>query len=461
MTCAGAGSDWPLSGRPSQGILIETQDGPHLFLANGSRFYGVSASFAEAFRALENHRDGDGIDALLAAYGLDAPDYVDNDSPAPFAHRAISLAVAQKCNLGCTYCYAQGGSFGGPPKSMSIEVAQQAVDNLLAGVTAGDRVNIAFLGGEPLVNRAVVEATTDYAARQAAQAGVSVGFSITTNGTLLRAPDAAFFEQHGFAVTISLDGIGAVHDAQRPYLGGRGSYQKILANVAPLLARQHKMQVSARVTVTPRNLDLVATLDHFIELGFHSVGFSPMLSAPSGQDEMDGAHLDEMLRQMIACGREFETAVNAGRRYPFMNMVNALKEIHKGTHRPYPCGAGGGYFGVSSDGGYFGCHRFVDETDGQFGSLEDGGPDEALRADWLQRRHVHFQSPCSGCWARYLCGGGCYHEVDRRGRPSCDYIRGWLTYALEAYVRLLRDAPEFFGGAQLDQAVSTAVAAAE
>ena len=36
--------------------------------------------------------------------------------------------------------------------------------------------------------------------------GVEVRFSITTNGTLVNAADVEFFERHGFAVTISLDG---------------------------------------------------------------------------------------------------------------------------------------------------------------------------------------------------------------------------------------------------------------
>jgi uncharacterized protein len=204
------------------------------------------------------------------------------------------------------------------------------------------------------------------------------------------------------------------------------------------------MQVSARVTVTPNNLRLPETLEHFIGLGFHSVGFSPMLNAPSGRGEMSAPELAEMLAQMIACGRAFEENVSAGRRYPFLNMVTALKELHKGTHRPYPCGAGAGYLAVSADGGLFACHRFVDDAAGAMGNLADG-PDAAVRADWLAKRHVHFQSPCSDCWARYLCGGGCHHEVIHRGRPACDYIRGWLEYCLGAYVRLLDSAPAFFG----------------
>ena len=178
------------------------------------------------------------------------------------------------------------------------------------------------------------------------------------------------------------------------------------------------------------------TLDAFIAAGFHSVGFSPMLSAPTGEGEMQAEDLethagrDDRLRPGVRAPRRA-----AGERYPFANMVNAMREIHRGTHRPYPCGAGAGYLGVSADGDLAACHRFVGDEDGAMGSLDDG-VDLARQADWLAERHVHRQEPCRSCWARYLCGGGCHHEVIRRGRPACDYIRGWLHYCLEAYLRL-------------------------
>ncbi len=59
-------------------------------------------------------------------------------------------------------------------------------------------------------------------------------------------------------MTVSLDGPREVHDALRPYKSGAGSYDAILRRVRPLLARQRRMQVSARVTVTPRNLQLAS-----------------------------------------------------------------------------------------------------------------------------------------------------------------------------------------------------------
>jgi uncharacterized protein len=294
-----------------------------------------------------------------------------------------------------------------------------------------------------LINRPLIHKATQRALEIARDRDARVTFSITTNGTLVAEGDADFFEAHGFAVTISLDGLRKTHDALRPYKGGAGTFDRIIANVRPLLTRQHRMQVSARVTVTPSNLELKETLDEFIALGFHSVGFSPLLNAMNGVNQMEREHLKIMLGQMVACGQEFERRLIAGERYPFSNMVNALREIHKGTHRPYPCGAGAGYFGVSADGDLAACHRFVGDAEGAMGNV-DRGVDREAQAHWLKARHVHRQEPCHSCWARYMCGGGCHHEVIQRGRPACDYIRGWLHYCFEAYSRLSVQVPGWF-----------------
>jgi uncharacterized protein len=425
--------------------LVETGEGSLLLVPDGSRVYDVDADTAAALDRARRGGDGEVAD-LLRKLGLRAPRYVDDAPPEEPPVRALSLAVAQKCNLGCSYCYAQQGSFGGPAKQMPDKTALAAVDLLFGDVTGGERVNLAFLGGEPLLNRPTIHAATERALRLAAERGVAVSFSITTNGTRLTSDDADFFEAHGFAVTVSLDGVGTANDALRPFRSGRGSFDTVLQRVSPLLERQRRMQVSARVTVTPHNLELRATLDEFVALGFHSVGFSPLLRSPAGRDEMGHPELEVMLDGMVDCGEEFERRLVAGERYPFANMVNALREIHRGTHRPYPCGAGAGYLGVSAEGELAACHRFVGDEEGAMGDLA-GGVDRARQARWLEDRHVHRQEPCRGCWARYMCGGGCHHEVISRGRPACDYIRGWLHYCLAAYGRLRSRRPDYFTGA--------------
>jgi uncharacterized protein len=424
--------------------LFAADGDPHLLLVDGDRIFRIDAEIFARLEAAQS--DPAAVSGLLAELGIDlgSEPFIDDRPVEDPPLLALSLAVAQKCNLGCTYCYAQQGEFGGAAKSMDEATALRAVDLLLRGAAPGERFNLAFLGGEPLANREVIRAATERAAALAAERGARVTFSITTNGTLLREEDADLFERHAFAVTISLDGPREVHDRLRPFKGGRGSYDATMERVAPLLAGQRRMQVSARVTVTPRNLALRETLDELVGLGFHSVGFSPMLSSPTGHDEMGHADLSVMLEQMMECGGELERRITAGERYPFANLVNALREIHKGTHRPYPCGAGAGYLGVSADGDLAACHRFVGDAQGAMGDL-DGGVDRGRQAAWLAGRHVHRQEPCRRCWARHLCGGGCHHEVIHRGRPACDYIRGWLHYCLEAYARLSTRRPDWFG----------------
>jgi len=414
--------------------LIRSADAHHLFVVDGSRLFDADEeTFAHLDRAIADER----VEELLDRAGLGRVPFIDGTALDNPPVHALSLAVAQACNLGCSYCYAQQGAFGGPPKNMSLETANRAVDLLIEGARPGTRANLAFLGGEPLVNRTVLQAATRRADTIARSHDVALTFSITTNATLLTAADAEFFEEFGFAVTISLDGPRDVHDRIRVFKNGAGSFDRIMANVAPLLMWQRRMQISARVTVASAGLNLPRVLDDFIAAGFHSVGFSPVLASPSGCGEIQADDFETLLDGMIACGREFERRLSAGERYPFANMVNAMREIARGSHRPYPCGAGAGYLGVSADGVISPCHRFVGDNDTVMGSLAEG-IDAGRRAEWLAARHVHRQEPCASCWARYLCGGGCHFEVLRRGRPSCDYIRGWLHYCLEAYLRLAR-----------------------
>lgn len=438
MPQAGAVSD-------SRFHVFGTGDDRGLLVVDGSRIHRVNRRVAELLTFARGAGRSELVDDIFAALGISSRAIVGDEPPPEIPVRAFSLAIAQKCNLGCTYCYAEGGDFGAKPKIMPDDVAAAAVQRLLNGAETGGNVRLAFLGGEPLTNRAGLRRATELAERMAATRNIRVDFSLTTNGTLLTEDDAEFLAAHAFSVTVSLDGVGDFHDRLRPFRNGRGSFDRIARRLNPLFERQDRINLSARVTVTPHNLSLVETLHGLAALGFSSVGFSPVLNSPTGRGEMSQDHLASMLGQMIACGREFEDHLVAGRLHPFANLATALRELHRGTHRPYPCGAGAGYLGVSADGELAACHRFVNEHEGAFGNVSDGMRQDRQTA-WLSERHVDRQEPCKSCWARYLCGGGCHHEVIHRGRPACDYIRGWLTYCLETYLRRERDCSWWFDG---------------
>ena len=150
-----------------------------------------------------------------------------------------------------------------PPQNMPLKTALDAVELLFREAGPGDKVSLSFLGGEPLLNRSVIRAATEHAAALAAVRKSALTLSITSNGTLIRPEDFEFFETHGFAVTISLDGVGDVHNRQRPFKNGRRSYEQVVERIRPALSQQRLMQVSARVTVTPENIDLVPDIGGF------------------------------------------------------------------------------------------------------------------------------------------------------------------------------------------------------
>lgn len=413
--------------------VFESELGHHLLVADGSRVYDIPKGLVADPEQLAN---------LVAELSAGGP-RIDGTPLAPPPLQTLSLNVAQACNMACTYCYASHGSFGAKPKLMQHQVARASVDRLIAESSDGADLVIGFMGGEPFLNRSLLHTIMPYAESAAAAAGRTVRFSLTTNATLLEPVDVALLARHRTQVTISIDGPEAINDAMRPLNGGGSSYHRLLRGIALFEEYGRPHHLSARITVTPRAKDLPGILDHVLSLGFDSAGFAPVLVSPDPSQAFTASDFQWMLEAMVSCGRMALRAILEGRRYPFSNFETALQEIERGSHRPYPCGAGAAYLSVSADGGLYACHRLVEEPKHRFGDVWSGS-DVAARGRHLAVRHVDRQEPCRSCWARYLCGGGCYHEVDRRGRPGCDYVRGWLEFCLASYALLKERAPTYF-----------------
>ena len=412
--------------------LIESALGRHLFVVDGSRLYDLP----------------DGLDLrdlapLIEQIVAGQPRRIDDAPLAPPPLQSLSLNLAQACNMGCAYCYADAGTFGGKARMMSIDVARAATDRLLAEAAPGADLLLGFMGGEPFLHRALMRDVVPYARSRAEASGRTVRFSVTTNATLLTDDDVRFLADEDFQVAVSVDGPKALNDSQRPLKIAGSAYDKVMEALERFDRIGRPRHLSARATVAPRRGPLQATLDHLIGLGFDSVGFSPILVSPDPAFAFTEPDFETFRDEMIACGTRAKDALLAREVYPFSNFETALHEIHRGSHRPYPCGAGAAYLSVNADGGLYACHRLVDDERFAMGDVHSGS-DVVRRAAHLAERHVHTQEPCKSCWARYLCGGGCYHEVERRGRISCDYIRAWLTFCIASYAEISSRVPEYF-----------------
>ncbi|WP_407702807.1 MULTISPECIES: SPASM domain-containing protein [Thiorhodovibrio] len=136
-----------------------------------------------------------------------------------------------------------------------------------------------------------------------------------------------------------------------------------------------------------------------------------------------------------------------------------LQYLVSGRKRQVACGVGRGIAGISVSGELYPCHRFVGLTETRLGHLDD------YRAGELNDYHravVDNLPVCRGCWARYLCGGGCFYDNQARTgdphRPDAhfcqeiktvceDLIHGW-SYLPDADRDYLREQIETLSSAE-------------
>lgn len=416
--------------------------GEHLLVVPHSRIFDLPADWLDNDLSLSE-------DALrmIEALGLPSQHEVALDEVPLPPVRSLSLNVSSSCNLACSYCYAGRGNFAGKQATvMEWPVARQAVDRLLDAATPGERSTIGFLGGEPFVNRGLIRLVVEYGAAKAKAMGVPLEFSVTTNGTLLTEEDHELLRSHPFAVTVSVDGARQIQQAQRPFhnqtVRERSSWDALTAAVSPLLADPGFARIGARATVSRSGMDLETSFKSILSIGFSEVGFSPLRrSADPNQSMIDAdwpVYLDAM--RGLAQG-EFDRALR-GDSIRLTNFAVAMRQLHRGWSAPYSCGAGGGYFSVASDGAWYACHRAVGDPAYRMG--DNSALDASARKQFLIARHVHAQTDCNQCWARYLCSGGCHQEASARRPASCDFIRDWLMFCLSAYCELSAQVPEWF-----------------
>jgi uncharacterized protein len=410
---------------------------PLVFVVEGSRLFCVDQDFFATLQEGLVEAEAE----LLAAAGEAGPS-ADFAAVLP-EPAAITLNIAQSCNLSCSYCYADEGRFGGRPRLMPLAVALQAIDRLIEGA-AGRRVTVGFIGGEPFLNRDVIHKSVAYALGQARAWNCVVGFSVATNGTLLDAGDVSLLRDNGFAVSVSLDGGARVNDRHRRAPRGASGYESTLSGLRPLLENPGKARIAARATIARDDLRVGERVEALAEAGFSEIGVSPLRTSPDPDLILRDEDWPVLLEEMIRVAEGEWLRLKTGENFRFSNLAIAMKQIHAGFAKPLPCGSAANYVSVSAEGGYFTCHRTIDDKAFSLGTTA-GGLSTTRRESFLRARHVDGQEPCRSCWARYLCGGGCHAEVLAAGRSGCDYIRGWLEYSLGFYDRLSRERPDLLG----------------
>ncbi len=388
----------------------------------------------------------------------------------PFPLNTMVLNVTNQCNLACTYCYEYGEdkivdtANGRQPKFMTEETARESVEFLLR--ESGRIAHMTFFGGETLLNFPVLQSTIAYARRRAADEGKEIDFSLTTNATLLRPDIIEFLAENHVGVTISIDGPREMQDKFRVFHNGAGSYDVVAPKIKELLRRHRSRPIGARVTLTSDTLDITRIYRHLTEeIGFWEVGFAPVTTSPQQQYAIGEHGFDRDARSVPRRSRANSPSTSVdNRHHGFSNVKDTLEEIHKGVSKAYPCGAGLGLLGVSTDGDVALCHRFAGSDAHKFGTVRDGIDREAQtafleRASHRRQDRLQHVLGAAALLGRLLPRSARPLRATRRIR-TCTTATGFAagpTRACEIYGELSERNPEFL--AQFDREEAKAEAA--
>ncbi len=368
-----------------------------------------------------------------------------------FPLSTLVLNVNTGCNLGCSYCYKEDLATPDEGRKMAFDTARESIELLLREGAVRDRINIVFFGGEPLSNLPLIRQATEYARARCRELGKTVDFSLTTNATLLNEERVDWLNENAFSIAVSIDGPQAIHDRHRITIGGAGTYEVVARKVRMLLSRYTARPVGARVTLTSGNTDVLAIHRHLKdELGFYEVGYAPVTSSDKVLYNLSGGELKTVFEGMKTLGLAYQEAALAGRNIGFSNMHQLMTDLHEGSRKALPCGAGVGMLAVDMAGDLNLCHRFTGSSLPTYGNVSRGIDKSAL-SRFLNQAADRDGRGCATCRIRNLCSGGCYHEsYAHDGDPLapvyhyCDLMRDWVDFGIGVYSHIIRGNPAFF-----------------
>lgn len=301
------------------------------------------------------------------------------------------LFLTRACNLACAHCFVSKD-----PRQMSRETGLRAVERLfdLAGRGGHPGVKIKYAGGEPTLRWDLVTALHARALALSKQAGLPLTEILVTNGAALSRARLEYLQAESIHLALSLDGFGAGHDRQRPFINGQPSFGRIFRSLE--MALEMGIRPYLTITLTRLNLGDLPALTRFALQ--HRLFLNWNFYRPHAPNDPLTADHDDLVAALQKGLAVIEQDLPD---YPFLDKL--LDRSNFGAAHEHTCGAGRNYLSIDYDGSVLPCHMLS-------GANQAGIPLETLQ----QARFDHFPNPpvdekegCNTCEWRYWCAGGC------------------------------------------------------
>jgi len=177
-----------------------------------------------------------------------------------------------RCNHQCVYCHSVPKHPETKGYDMDEDTAKSIVDFIFT--SPSNLLAIEFQGGESLYNFDIIKFIIEYAENKAAEKYKKVRFNLVTNLTMMTEEKLNFLRTHKImGISTSLDGPKEIHDANRKYIDGNGSYDDVIYWIRRIRSEFRKdFNLNALTTVTRLSLSYPREIpDEFVRLGFNNV----------------------------------------------------------------------------------------------------------------------------------------------------------------------------------------------
>ena len=320
----------------------------------------------------------------------------------------LTICPTMGCNFDCPYCFE---AHGGRPMSPEVQDDVVALAERMMDVASAKVLRIVWFGGEPLLALDVIEALSKRLIAVAENRGATYEAQAVTNGYLLSEQAAKLLgEARVNEIQVTLDGIGAAHDATRHLASGGATFDRIVENLArPGLP----FCVSVRYNVHEENLSEADDVRAFVE----------KLAASSGNT----------IVCYPALVLENEAADQRGRQVGIVDdslgaHVLLSSTLHNINPHPIHCGAGNIFdVGIDAEGRLQKCWEAVDKPELSFGNAHDWDPaDPLMTASDLDKLTCFLNQAlpldddeCAACLWLPVCAGGCPYKRLVQGKRKC------------------------------------------
>ncbi|MGI6584648.1 MAG: thioether cross-link-forming SCIFF peptide maturase [Lutisporaceae bacterium] len=323
-----------------------------------------------------------------------------------FHTKALCLNVAHDCNMRCGYCFAHTGDYREERKLMPFSVASRAIEFLLESSGKRKRLEVDFFGGEPLMNFDVVKETVLFAREKEKDYNKRIGFTITTNGTLLDKEKAEFTNEYMDNIVLSIDGRKKINDRMRKFTDGSGTYDDIMPRLKSFVASRGDKSYYIRGTFTSNNLDFCSDVLHLADEGFKEISIEPVAAEPGKGYALREEHLPRIYKEYDKLADKYIDYYERGKGFRYYHFLMDLDGGPCVYKRVSSCGSGVEYFAVTPDGELYPCHQFVGRKEYLLGNVWKGIINTKLQKEFSENT-VYHKNKCRECWARFYCSGGC------------------------------------------------------